>query len=323
MSKKIISYIPVLAVVFISLCAFVPSFFIEDINEEVSYVEKGLSELEASYQWITEKARYVFSFDSELYTLCFQKYDEIHYLEHELLHYSSNYTELVNRTYLLSMLRYLDECNVIARQSYSSYIQSYFETGHTEPFTLGRTASGRVYGIRRENWETHQVFLDITLEDFLTVYYEEMNDRPFFTTEIMDLLYEYFPQELQVDYHVFYAVDTPYTLDENTNLYNLTYQPLVDLADEIIITRNDLAGLNSHSEKIERSVTIMTIATLMSTALAARLEERRILHDFSKVRADMNDDPSLIVPEIDRFSLMFLGLAALIAIVGLILTFWF
>lgn len=323
MSKKIISYIPVLAVVFISLCAFVPSFFMEDISEEISRLENELSELETSYQWMTEKARYVFSFDSDLYTLCYQKYDEIHNLEHEFLHYSSNYTELVNRTYLLSMLRYLEECDVIAQQSYSSYIQSHFELGNTHPFVLGRTASGRVYGIRKEYWEGHPVFLETTLEDFLTVYFEEFNDNPFFTDDVMDLLYEYYPQELQIDYRIFYAADTPYTLDENTNLYNLTYQPLVDLAEEIIFVKNDLAGVNLHSDNLERSVTVMTIATLMSTALAARLEERRILHDFSKVRADMNDDPSLIVPEIDKFSLMFLGVAALIAIAGLILTFWF
>ncbi|MHA1155252.1 MAG: hypothetical protein ACTSQK_04010 [Candidatus Heimdallarchaeota archaeon] len=66
----------------------------------------------------------------------------------------------------------------------------------------------------------------------------------------------------------------------------------------------------------------MTVATLLAAAMAGRLEERKISHKVSVLRSDLKNDESLIIGEVDKFSLLMITAALIIAVSALIFILW-
>ncbi len=117
------------------------------------------------------------------------------------------------------------------------------------------------------------------------------------------------------------AEDTVFTLDGRTNLYNLTQEPLSYFQYQMSEAYGNIWEGERAVSRLQSIVSIMTIATLLATAISGRLGERKTSHQVSKIRSDLKDDESIIISEVDIFSIVLLALAILIAIGGILYTF--
>lgn len=70
---------------------------------------------------------------------------------------------------------------------------------------------------------------------------------------------------------------------------------------------------------LRRAISIITVATVLSAAMASRLRFRKTKVAFSEVRADINKDEKLLISQGDLIASVVLGLAVLIATLGLLL----
>lgn len=67
--NKLIDYLPAIFVVLISTAAFVPGFLQSGASETLETDQKLLEDLQNSYDFMIDQARYIFEYDSSIYTL--------------------------------------------------------------------------------------------------------------------------------------------------------------------------------------------------------------------------------------------------------------
>ncbi|NHJ04636.1 MAG: hypothetical protein EAX90_07425 [Candidatus Heimdallarchaeota archaeon] len=323
--KNIVQYVPVIIVMLISVAALVPGILQNNLSEQVEDDTETLNNKQDSYEYFSDVARYVFQFDSDLYSMIWQELAEAKRLDIELTALGENATALENRTIVSIIVDHLMNAYIMADQTYSFGIHMTFTGDPTrETFHLGVSSTGDFLDITREAWETRPTYLLVTFEDFLTTIYGEWYGVPgqnFFMNHTMQLIYEDFSDMLANPFGLLYAANNLYSLDPGSNLYNLTHTPVFEMEGQIAQLRFIVQEGENIINNYKMAVSILTIATIMSTAIAGRLEERKIAHQISKVRADFKDDESIIVSSVDKFSLTLLLIALGIAIVGVLLAF--
>ncbi len=94
----------------------------------------------------------------------------------------------------------------------------------------------------------------------------------------------------------------------------------IDLAIEKLNDLNtELFDEQAKQSALRRAISIITVATVLSAAMASRLRFRKTKVAFSEVRADINKDDKLLIDQGDLIASIILGLAVLIASIGLLL----
>lgn len=324
--KKIIGYIPIVLVMLISIAAFVPSFFSDNLSDALEDDNERLNELQLTYNWMSIQADNIYKYDSNIYTLMWEELDACKEIDTEWITLGSNATLLQNLTFVNKIFMHLGRVSVLADQTYSFAIHTFFNLSPTEErFIFGVSSTNIPYSIERTKWEEKPVYLQTTQQDFLMNIYSEWYTEPgnyFFFNDTMQFLINNYAADITTQLNFLWADDTLYTLDQRTNIYNLTHTPLLILEREIEDVKFRILDGEALTGNYQTVVSIMTVATLLATAISGRLEERKITHQLSKLRADIQDKPDIVIPEIDRFSIILLAIAVAIAITGLILVYW-
>ncbi len=94
----------------------------------------------------------------------------------------------------------------------------------------------------------------------------------------------------------------------------------IDLAIEQLNDLNaELFDEQAKQSALRRAISIITVATVLSAAMASRLRFRKTKVAFSEVRADINKDEKLLISQGDLIAGLVLGLAVIIATAGLLL----
>ncbi|NHJ84429.1 MAG: hypothetical protein FK734_03150 [Asgard group archaeon] len=325
--SKILGILPALSILLISTCAFVPSFLVSGLNDRLDNRTQDLSNNQMAYNWVTDEARYIFNHDSSLYTMAWQQINEAQRLDLEFsnLVYANQTDELTNMTYGAMILSHLNSISIMMDQTISFAIHMHFNATENAFFEFGVSPSGYLYGVPRIAWEQKPVYIKTTVDHFIKVLFGDWYSNPgekLFSQITMDLLETNFTVDLQSPFSFLFAIDTVYTLDTASNLYNLTQTQLLDLQAEIeylVFQINDLDTIIGNMQMI---ISIMTVATLLATAVSGRLEERKLAHKISLIRSDIKEDESIIVSEVDKFSVIILIFAVVIALAGLLYAFW-
>jgi hypothetical protein len=323
--KKIAGYIPITLIMLISAAAFVPSFITNDITKELDKDYELLNDLQIGYDWITIQAENVYMFDSNVYSKMWDELAACQEIDTEWITLGSNATELQNQTFANKIFMHLGRISALAGQTYSFAIHTFFDLNNeSNIYLFGKSSTNVPFVIERAFWEINPVYLQTTTRDFLNNIYPEWYAEPgtgFFFNETMDYLEANYEADLDSQINFLWAEDTPYTLDTRTNIYNLTHAPLIVLEQSIEELKFRIWDNEDLIANYQTVVSIMTVATLLATAISGRLEERRITHQLSKIRSEIQNDPEVVIPEIDRFSIGLLGIAVLVAILGLILVY--
>lgn len=323
--KNIITYVPVVIVMLISVSALVPGILHSGLSDEVEQAKDDLNDLQVSYDYFVELARYVFEYDSNLYGMIWHEFAEAKRLDIELSTLGANATELQNLTYVSLMVDHLMNAHIMADQTYSFQIHIAFTLEpEKEIFHLGRSSTGYFFEIAREDWAANPTYIMTTFETFITTIYDQLytsSTGGFFFEQTMQILENNFSEILSQPFGLLYADDTLYTLDQRSHLFNLTQTEVFKLEADIDNTVFVVQDGEYQLSRYQLSVSVLTVATIMSTAIAGRLEERKISSHISRIRADVKDDESLLISSVDAFSLILLFIALGIAAVGVLFAF--
>ena len=329
MSKlnKFIGFLPPIFVILISAAAFVPGILQSDVTEIVERTNVELENARTTYDFMVEQANFVFEYDSDIYNQMWDKLQANKELEVEWMTLGSNATLLQNHTFANLMMMNFGVANVLADQTFSFSIDTDLHNNPTqESYEIGVSSTGQAFEIQRVDWISHPIFLRTTLGDFITETYAEWysggEGGAFFQNSTMDFLLDHYSDDLDSTFHFLFANDTIFTLDRRCNLYFLTQIPLFTQIEYINSLINVVKDAETLVADYSTIISVTTVATLLATAMAGRMEERKINHKVSLMRADLKNDENLIVGEVDKFSLLILTLALLIALGALIFILW-
>ncbi len=103
---------------------------------------------------------------------------------------------------------------------------------------------------------------------------------------------------------------------------NAGYLLQIPFQNEVVLQLENADKANTYqsiADQITIGVSVTTIATVLSTAMASRLESKKSDHDISVLRADIIKDPSIIKPSKDKLAIIGLTSALVIAALGLLL----
>ncbi|MHA1365620.1 MAG: hypothetical protein ACTSP5_04315, partial [Candidatus Heimdallarchaeota archaeon] len=104
MSKKgkFITYFPIIAILIVSLAAFIPGIIASEFKTDLETNRSQLVDLQDSFNWMGDEAQYIFSHDSNLYGLAWQEIQEAKILdiEYSFLVAENQTSALVNITYM-------------------------------------------------------------------------------------------------------------------------------------------------------------------------------------------------------------------------------
>jgi len=217
---------------------------------------------------------------------------------------------------------HLSNVNVLADQTFSFYIDTDFSNNPEQLiYEIGESSTNDVYAINRSDWIEHPIFLRTTLVDFLVDTYSEWYSEPgisFFTNPTMEFLQTNYSDELNVEFHFLIAEDTIYTLDRRTNIFIITQIPLFIQNGKIANFVFKIGDAQTVVNNYQTIISVMTVATLLAAAMAGRLEERKISHKVSVLRADFKNDENLIIGQVDKFGLLVITAALILAVSALL-----
>lgn len=99
----------------------------------------------------------------------------------------------------------------------------------------------------------------------------------------------------------------------------------MDILFDQIITNTELAHqLTAKANRVDQiantmaiGVSITTVASILVVAMANRLDKKEIEHQFSKIRADILNDETVIIPPKEKLAIFVLINAGIISLVGL------
>ncbi|MFW9924867.1 MAG: hypothetical protein ACFFDW_16435 [Candidatus Thorarchaeota archaeon] len=322
---KIINYAPAIIVMMISAAALVPGFLQDNVSSEADSNDNELNEKIIDYDYFTEIQLRVFEHDSNLYE---KMWDEISYAYSQDLQLSilgSAATATENITYVKLIINALFNAHLISLQTYSFIMDREFTIDPLrDNFYFGSSSTGAQYTVDRTAWSEKPTYLHTTLGDFIEDYFIDwygIENTTMFSPHTMQVLYANFSDELTYQYGFLHAPRIHYILNPGCNFYNITQLPLFELENDILELREQLQYYQGLESDYQMAVSVMTIATLLATVMSGRLDERKVSYKVSVIRSDIKSDDSLIIKEVDAFSLSILIVALLMAMFGIISAF--
>ena len=187
-----------------------------------------------------------------------------------------------------------------------------------EPMIIPLTG-GKEFNITKPLWDEHfQPDLDVEygFEEENRILYRVWNSTVYLTSHIF---WEEFPQDMLNKILVdvpksFFIVDLG-LLDE------LMHRPYWITLDESWIFEDEAIKAQRISEAISLGVSIITVAVVLSTTMANRLNEKKVYDRINLVRADLLKNPELGKKIRDKFAVPVLIFALIISLIGLALAF--
>ena len=327
MSKKgkFLTYFPTIAILIVSLAAFIPGIIASEFKTDLEVNKSQLVELQDTYNWMGDEAQYIFSHDSNLYGLAWQEIQEAKILdiEYSFLVAANQTSALVNITYMNKIINHLQTAAIITMQTISNDIWNNFNTNPLNSYNVGYSSSGFAYIIEADVYFAKPLYINTTVDDFVNniygMFYTEPGQKLFFN-DTMTLLETEYSDFLDDNFAWLEAPGEVFSLTKDCNLYNVTQDSVIHLGDYIIETYDEIRFADDMVNSLETVVSIMTVATLLASAMASRLADRKVYHQISIIRSDIKDDKDQIIKEVDTFSVVILILAIILALAGLVFT---
>ncbi|MHA1188114.1 MAG: hypothetical protein ACTSSK_14800, partial [Candidatus Heimdallarchaeota archaeon] len=285
MSKKgkFITYFPIIAILIVSLAAFIPGIIASEFKTDLETNRSQLVDLQDSFNWMGDEAQYIFSHDSNLYGLAWQEIQEAKILdiEYSFLVAENQTSALVNITYMNKIINHIQTAAIITMQTISHDIWNNFNANPTGSYHVGSSSSGYEYKIEADVYFARPLYINTTIDDFINnifgMFYTEPGQKLFFN-DTMTLLETEYADFLDDNFGWLEAPDEVFSLTKGCNLYNVTQDPVIHLGDYIIETYDMILFADDMVNSLETVVSIMTVATLLASAMASRLADRKVYH---------------------------------------------
>ena len=280
-------------------------------NDYVSKAETARDEAN-DYQFnvvrIEERLRSINNRDGERSIEAISKNGELLYYALKYFTINSTLSEAEREVYRLGFAEIVYERDILIISTMAYIIHEEFTNDpFLEEYLLATIENdGFEYKITREQWEIYTPAYLILKEN----YYEQLG------LSIAPGLVE------DLDYYVFYEEvggnDYFNNLDWD-NIGSLMRGPYHAEIEKQLEKEVEAERYETLASKITIGVSITTIATILATAMGNRISYKESNQILLELRADINNDPSLVRRKRDFSSFLGLFLALIIATLGLIL----
>ncbi|MFW9991523.1 MAG: hypothetical protein ACFFD4_05650 [Candidatus Odinarchaeota archaeon] len=301
--KQLLNYIPSLIILFIAGCAFLASFVQSDYSAQVNLLQEEFTDKQVELERLAVEQQTILNEDT--LTLLTGNEWMASALDAALLWKEKRNRAVLspweNASLLAQIVNYFNLRIWIYRGSNIGTIEAYFSANPTaEEYVLAnQTTKGFDFVISRTDWQAggygNPMSMNLTLMQYnfpgvIIPYILEHPDAP----------------EIQVTMQIqrFNDYLQTFVIEQQTSLNELN-------------TR--IEQLESIIGQISNGVGLITVATILSTAMAERISSAEASTKLSTIRADILKDDSIIEKRGNKLSILILIGAALLSTGGLVI----
>ncbi|MFX1512201.1 MAG: hypothetical protein ACFFCQ_06415 [Promethearchaeota archaeon] len=304
--RVIMKRMPVVLIIVVSIFAAISAFIQSEFTSRAEDARKDADK----FQWIAERiedrARNILDGDGRMYLDALDSYQEGAFLALKYSMFRSNLTEDEKTSYQFEFYQAMASGASDVRSLSVGIIHKAF----TEDPTLDvyqiatQEKDGYNYSISRADWEIYTPIYNVSKDVFLSGL-----GLGGMLTQITDLLD--FLDDVEGEEFLFWEADFD-------NIYSLIRGPLWVVVDEQRESEDDADRFETLVEQITIGVGITTLATVLASAMASRIDDKKSDREFSIIQSELKHDPFLITSGRDIFAYIGLILAVLISAIGLI-----
>ncbi len=293
---KIIRYIPIIAILIVSVSAFFAGFMQNDYSVEADSLRKQRDDLQYQISRMEAKANSIYIHDIQNNDL------GITYLFDAIM--LDNQLSIVNDTLLPEQRdEYLTQ--IAWNLRWYSFTQTtleevkmffHFQNTTSDYIIASKEIDGYEYNISKNLFDSIQPAKNTSAFDFYGDYYS-------------------YDSIILIGHAPKFIVQWADTGDSRWILRI----PIDNLQAEVNSLSGQITDYEKQSESIGLWVSLTTVAAILSAAMANRVNEKKTDHDLSVIRADITDQKTRIVPETDLISIPILLLAALLSSLGVLI----
>lgn len=309
MREKITDLIPVGIIVFITASAFVAGFYQNTYSERANSLQQDAS----FHQQVS----------TEIWGTVYRLFND----ETRLLLAAQNYQTMAENL----LIDYLNFAETLTEQETQSYLDRIGYNYRLMEYSLEVTWSYSIYHHFERVNESKAFVLDVypdlnyVCDISQQIYFQ--ND-PSIRVQGVNAFFNESLVETDViapedNYIIQVLADNQYmpkTINHPTlSWLDILYSKIIEetnLAHQLTIQANRVEQIAS---RMAMGVSITTVASILAVAMSNRLYKKDTTHHVSRLRADILNDESLIVPKKDKLTMFVLITTAVIAVIGL---FW-
>jgi hypothetical protein len=331
MGKSTADIIASVIILLISGAGFIGGYFQSNINTNSSLIYDEIADIKEEAEEIKTNIEYFMDEERSLK-------EEVNDLKHNIymilnewfpiLDPANNISEdtirLFNVTSISNIQANLREINGTQGESIVFHMFNFFKLQHEpgEDIFYIPIAKDLTIEIPKQKWLDHYLpFVPEYETDFFDEnirLYKIMNKTEYLSTKVFDLdFWNDFPyptilSEIQFDIpDLYFLVDMGLLDDLLSTAYN---EKMFELEQK----EGEAQFLEDQSDIISLGVSVITIAIVLSTTMASRLNEKKVFDRINLVRADLLKNPDLAQKKGDKFAVPVLLFAFAISIISLV-----
>lgn len=317
-------------ILLISIAGFAGGLLQSSYSTDASDEMESVDELREIADEMQTKIEYYIQQEHSLQEEVYELYDEIFEIINAwfpVLDPFNNISEetikLTNITSVVNIQSKLWKASQKLNESNVHHLYMYFEVfNETEPFRVP-LSNDREFNITKENWDRHyrrqlDPEFEFEFEEANQTLYKIANSTDYLLNNI---LWQEFPKDMLAKIQVnmpksFFLVDLGLFSD-------LLYEPYYIIMGESFDMEMHARYLEDKGDLMSLGVAIITVAMVLSTTMANRLNEKKVYDRINLVRADLMKNPELGVSRGDKFAIPVLITALIVSAIGLLLSFDF
>lgn len=297
--RNIVGYLPAIIILLVSGAAFIGGILQNGVAEQgeasrllVQDHEKTIGKISATMDsWYLEDANMqnqAWSLQDEAWTLAW----EVYIFETDLTQ-----LEIDFRLDRIQSLLILADTWIAGTNAY--FIEDYLDSGNSQIALKEQSEDGYDWTISKTTWDSYEVCWTTTASAFMTSYG--------FPDDVVTMMVNYVGSDwtvLKLDLGAFWSV-LGLRLEEEQTL--------------ALDNEKTAISFGERATAISQAVTIIAVATVLSSAMANRIEFRNSKSDISMILAELKGDESYIEPRSDKVANIVLPVALVLSIMGLLL----
>ena len=299
---------PVVIILAVSVFAFGAGYLQNSFVNRSEAAKAEANEHEYNALRIEQRMRNIMNHDADQMLKITDKEADLIYLVLEYQAIQNNLTEAEKEVFRIKFSQIAFERS-LAVTSTTLYLINYeFSSSSSleEYHIASKETHGFDYIITRESWDANTPLYLQSKTQFFT----RLGLYPSFQSVVEDL-----------DTYLLYDVTTGegyFWMFDYDNSGQLLQQPFFDEVKLQLDKTDEANRYQKVADQITIGVAVTTIASVLSAAMRSRLDDKESAHNLSRIRADINKDPNLIVPAKDKLASLGLWLALVIAAFGLL-----
>lgn len=299
-------FIPTVVILIISTFAFGIGSYQVQINQELTDKNNQATQYQYQYDVSDKYTKNIVQIDDQYIGYSLDAMEQAYQMSLVFLNHNSTYTTQQRNTALIEMgLRINTSIDWIFQSNANAYFY-YFQTNPTENYyyLLTKSQAGFDLAINRTEFFNENPILLNSTADFLINYglfnpgvVTELFSSPAFAP------YPWYP--------IYYIRYLQYIFWDTIDVF----------LSHVNTLKNDIQYLGNLNNYLLLSVSISTLATVLSATISDRKDHRENEAEFASIRSAYYNNPNLELNMTDKFSIALLVIALLVSVIGVSLPF--